>query len=194
MRCWVPGPRPVQPPRPAIHVCSRLASGKSTLHVVPPDPVAPGDLRVRVCAHPRVAGVDLGLVALLQLGGPGRATRFAARPCAPGGGRRTPDPTHGSSRCAARQRASTSPSSMLWAGALSQERHHRVGRITQERHPAARPGLERWSVEHGPLEDRLGARDQRPHLVVPPLEQRQRLVTIAACRPGLFLPVVVALA
>ena len=93
----------------------------------------------------------------------------------------------GSSRSATRQRASTSPSSMLCApcpmnGSIG------MGGIAQQRHTAKRPRLKRRSVEHSPLEHLLSSGDQRPHLVMPPLEQDQRLVPIASCRPGLLTP------
>src|SRR4051794_24992195 len=53
-------------PRLAIDACSRLAIGKSSVHVVPPYPVPPGDVRFRVCEHLRVSGGDLGRVAELN--------------------------------------------------------------------------------------------------------------------------------
>ena len=82
------------------------------------------------------------------------ARRLAARPCAPGGERRTRSIARcGSSRSATRQRAEHEAVLDALRGALAHERQHRVGGVAQQRHPPARPRLERRPIEQRPLED-----------------------------------------
>ena len=71
------------------------------------------------------------------------------------------------------------------AGALGQERHHRVGGVAHQRYPAVGPAVDRVAVEHAGEEGgvdlihhRLGARLQVG-------ERRAQLVDVAALGPGL---------